>query len=74
MMPTEQTLLSITKEVDAMLAKIIIEHKISPLSVTGVVLARLCLMCEEMECREDLNELLETVTSRDLPKRTATLQ
>jgi thiamine phosphate synthase YjbQ (UPF0047 family) len=74
MMPTEQTLLSITKEVDAMLAKIIIEHKISPLSVTGVVLARLCLMCEEMECREDMNELLETVTSRDLPKRTATLQ
>ena len=74
MMPTEQTLLSITKEVDAMLAKIIIEHKISPLSLTGVVLARLCLMCEEMECREDMNELLETVTSRDLPKRTATLQ
>jgi len=74
MMPTEQTLLLITKEVDAMLAKIIIEHKISPLSVTGVVLARLCLMCEEMECREDMNELLETVTSRDLPKRTATLQ
>jgi len=74
MMPTEQTLLAITDEVDAMLAKIIIEHKISPLSVTGVVLARLCLMCEEMECREDMDKLMETVTSRDLPKRTATLQ
>lgn len=74
MTPSDQTLLAITKEVDAMLAKIIIEYKISPLSVTGVVLARLCLMCEEMECREDMDKLMESVVSRVIPENRATLQ
>jgi len=74
MTPSDQKLLAITNEVDAMLAKIIIEYKISPLSVTGVVLARLCLMCEEMECREDMDKLMESVASRAIPENRATLQ
>jgi hypothetical protein len=74
MTPSDQTLLAITNEVDAMLAKIIIDYKISPLSVTGVVLARLCLMCEEMECREDMDKLMETVVSRAIPENRITLQ
>jgi len=74
MTPSDQKLLAITNEVDAMLAKIIIDYKISPLSVTGVVLARLCIMCEEMECREDMDKLMESVVSRAIPENRITLQ
>lgn len=55
-------LMKISNEVDNLLFKLASEYEITALSLTAVVLARLAIMCDELECRDDMNKLLNSVS------------
>jgi hypothetical protein len=67
-------LIQISAEIDNFLIKLATENQVAALNLTAVVLARLALMCDDLECRDDMNKLLTTVATVNKPVPHATLQ
>jgi hypothetical protein len=69
----DSKLLQISNEIDNLLFKIAFENEISALSLAAVVMARITIMCDEMECREDMNNLMGII-AKTVRTENATLQ
>ena len=69
----DNQLIKISSDIDDFLMKIAFENKVSALSLTAIVLARLAIMCDDMECRDDMNNLMSFV-SQASPAKSATVQ
>ena len=67
-------LIQISAEIDNFLIKLATENQVAALNLTAVVLARLALMCDDLECRDDMNKLLTTVATVNKQVPHATLQ
>ena len=66
----EQKLVSLSNEIDKTLHTLCGKYDINPLSLTGVILARLKIIAEAGEATEDFNKLLNHVTeTRMLPRK-----
>ena len=64
----------IADDLDLMLQRLCLEHKISPLSMSGIVLARLVHLNRISDSREDLAKLMlsigESLSKNELDKST----
>jgi thiamine phosphate synthase YjbQ (UPF0047 family) len=67
-------LIQISAEIDNFLIKLATENQVAALNLTAVVLARLAIMCDDLECRDDMNKLLTTVATVNKQVPHATLQ
>jgi thiamine phosphate synthase YjbQ (UPF0047 family) len=67
-------LIQISAEIDNFLIKLATENEVPALNLTAVVLARLAIMCDDLECRDDMNKLLTTVATVNKQVPHATLQ
>jgi hypothetical protein len=69
----DNQLIKISSDIDDFLMKLAFENEVTALSLTAIVLARLAIMCDDMECREDMNNLMAFV-SKASPSDSATIQ
>lgn len=67
-------LIQISAEIDNFLIKLATENQVAALNLTAVVLARLAIMCDDLQCRDDMNKLLTTVATVNKQVPHATLQ
>jgi hypothetical protein len=66
----DQTLVTLSNEVDKTLHALCGKYNIGALSLTGVILARLKIIAEAGEITEDFNKLLTHVSeTRTLPRK-----
>lgn len=70
----DQKLVSLSNEVDKTLHALCGKYDINPLSLTGVILARLKIIAEAGEATEDFNKLLTHVTETKMLPRKFTVQ
>jgi hypothetical protein len=63
-MINDEELEHLVNEVDEYLANMCIDNKLDPMSVSGIVLARLALMAKEMDSIGEFLLLLESAKSR----------
>jgi hypothetical protein len=72
---TDEKLIELSGELDTVLVNIANKYELDPLMLTGVVMARLVLLSQLNDCREDFNNLLFTVmNSKIAPSDKVTLQ
>jgi hypothetical protein len=72
---TDEKLIELSNELDTVLVNIANKYELDPLMLTGVVMARLVLLSQLNDCREDFNNLLFTVmNSKIAPSDKITLQ
>ena len=72
---TDEKLIELSNELDTVLVDIANKYELDPLMLTGVVMARLLLLSQLNDCREDFNNLLFTVmNSKIKPSDKVTLQ
>jgi hypothetical protein len=70
----DQKLVSLSNEIDKTLHALCGKYDINPLSLTGVILARLKIIAEAGEATEDFNKLLTHVISTNFTPRKFTVQ
>lgn len=72
---TDEKLIELSNKLDTLLVDIANEYELDPLMLTGVIMARLLLLSQLNDCREDFNSLLFTVmNSKIKPSDKVTLQ
>ena len=72
---TDEKLIELSNKLDTLLVDIANEYELDPLMLTGVIMARLLLLSQLNDCREDFNSLLFTVmNSKIKPTDKITLQ
>jgi len=59
----------IADTVDNFLMNMILEHKIDPLSLASVILARLVLMAQETECDDEFKRVMSIAQAKEPPER-----
>jgi hypothetical protein len=62
----DQEIINVTREVDDLLAALCVKHKISPLSLGAVLMARLIWACREKNAESDFITLLQTISSNQI--------
>lgn len=59
--PSEKELVEITNSIDSFIMEMCENHKISPLNITGIFLARLTRLAREVGYTDDYEKLLTSV-------------
>jgi len=59
----------IADTVDNFLMNMVLEHKIDPLSLASIILARLVLMAQETECDDEFKRVMSIAQSKEPPER-----
>jgi len=64
-MVTDEKLLKISYDIDEFLMSEVLKHDISPITLSGIIMARLVRMNESAKTDNDFYELLNTVSAKD---------
>jgi hypothetical protein len=65
----DDKLIGVAATVDNFLMNMVLEHKIDPLSLASVILARLVLMAQETECDDEFKKVLSLAQSKERKER-----
>jgi hypothetical protein len=65
----DDKLIDVAATVDNFLMNMVLEHKIDPLSLASVILARLVLMAQETECDDEFKRVLSLAQSKERKER-----
>jgi hypothetical protein len=63
-MVTDEEVVKISYEIDDFLTKQIVDNNITPMQLSGMILARLVRMNEGVKCEDDFYKLVRTVADR----------
>jgi len=65
----DDKLIGVAATVDDFLMNMVLEHKIDPLSLASIILARLVLMAQETECDDEFKKVLSLAQSKERKER-----
>jgi hypothetical protein len=65
----DDKLIGVAATVDNFLMNMVLEHKIDPLSLASVILARLVLMAQETECDDEFKKVLSLAQAKERKER-----
>jgi len=63
-MVTDDEVVKISYEIDDFLMKQVIDNNITPMQLSGMILARLVRMSEGVKCEEDFYKLVQSVADK----------
>ena len=65
----DDKLIGVAATVDNFLMNMVLEHKIDPLSLASIILARLVLMAQETECDDEFKKVLSLAQAKERKER-----
>ena len=65
----DDKLIGVAATVDDFLMNMVLEHKIDPLSLASIILARLVLMAQETECDHEFKKVLSLAQAKERKER-----
>ena len=65
----DNKLIGVAATVDDFLMNMVLEHKIDPLSLASIILARLVLMAQETECDDEFKKVLSLAQAKERKER-----
>jgi len=65
----DDKLIGVAATVDNFLMNMVLEHKIDPLSLASIILARLVLMAQETECDDEFKKVLSLAQAKERNER-----
>ena len=65
----DDKLIGVAATVDDFLMNMVLEHKIDPLSLASIILARLVLMAQETECDDEFKKVLSLAQTKERKER-----